>query len=148
MEGKYNINEKASSSYIMNVFSSERINDNDVKFYMNVSYQMATTLVIKSSNEKLDDASYSAALMSCINAASLMENQLTLNQKELDERDRFRDDIKKLKNKFNEIYVDGSNITQGERSKTLVMCITLLQRIAKKFGEFSMDFARPAKADL
>lgn len=143
---KYQIDEKASSAYIMNLYQSKPEGANDVRFYMNVAYQMATTLVHKAANEGLEDSAYSVALISCINAGQTLSVQMTLNR-EVDKRKEIDSLVESLEREFYKLYSQGS-VDDSRKAKNLANCMKLLRLISKNFAQFDMYIDRQASAEI
>lgn len=146
-QNKYDINEKASSAYIMNLYANKGDSVNDIRFYMNVAFQMATTLVHKAANEKMDDASFGAAIVSVTNAAITMSVQLgasdkSKHQKELD------DSIIFLKSKYKELYSSGSVMSDEDKAKIIIKCLEIIRMLMRNFGEFDMYLDRPGSVSI
>lgn len=142
---KYHIDEKASSAYIMNLYQSKPEGSNDIRFYMNVSFQMATTLVHKAANEGLEDSAFSVALISCINAGQTLSVQMSLDQ-EKEKKKVLDDKIAYIETEFQKLYK--SSIDDPEKAKVLSFCMGLLRYIANNFGQFDMYLDRPASAEI
>lgn len=142
---KLAVNEKPSTAYIMNAYTSDMKDLNDLKFYMHVDYQMAKTLVMKCANEKLEDASFSAALQSCINLGNTLITQLNLNQAEKDTRKELIKMVDDLRINFEKLFQSNA-MSDSTKAKLLHKCNEVILISTKKFGEFGVRFDRRATA--
>lgn len=142
---KLAVNEKPSTAYIMNAYTSDMKDLNDLKFYMHVDYQMAKTLVMKCANEKLEDASFSAALQSCINLGNTLITQLNLNQAEKDTRKELTKMVDDLRINFEKLFQSNA-MSDSTKAKLLHKCNEVILISTKKFGEFGVRFDRRATA--
>jgi len=143
----YQIQEKASSAYIMSAFRKDRGDINDLKFYMDVAYQMSATLVTKCSNENLEDSSYSGAITATIHAAQIIVTQLGITSKEDEEAEVFKDYIEKLEYRFRDIY-KGKQVLDKDKAETILLCQKVQELIIKKIAVFGIKFERNTTATI
>lgn len=142
---KLAVNEKPSTAYIMNAYTSDMKDLNDLKFYMHVDYQMAKTMVMKCANERLEDASYSAAIQACINLGNTLATQLNLNPEEKKTKAELEQMLDDLRIEFNRLF-QGNAVSDNSKAKVLHKCNLVILISTKKFGEFGVKFDRRATA--
>jgi hypothetical protein len=145
MSHKTMINEKPSTAYIMNAYTNDLKDLNDLKFYMHIDYQMAKTMVMKCANEKLEDASMSAAIQSCINLGNTFITQLNLNPEEKKSRSDLIERVRTLRIDFDKLF-KGHQVSDNAKSQMLHRCNELIHIATKKFGDFGVRFDRRATA--